>query len=236
MGGLLHAKTTDAGNAGQWARLRAANGHTAPYNVRTWEIGNELYGDWQIGHTDPAGIATRFAAFRDAMRTVDPTIRIIATGKGDAFTGAGLERDRDWNDALLTAANANKGAAPDYLSIHPLVPLPGGLGALPYDAQYESAMAHPTFFSDTFLPMLTRQITAIEGPNPRSRIAVTEWGLIVGGNDWQKSPNHDTLAGAILQRAVFERGDSQQRLGDAGEHDRVFAWRRHQAESGNVVC
>jgi alpha-N-arabinofuranosidase len=31
--------------------LRAVNGHPQPYNITYWEIGNELYGDWQIGHT-----------------------------------------------------------------------------------------------------------------------------------------------------------------------------------------
>jgi len=30
-------------------RLRAGNGHPKPYNVRIWEIGNEIYGHWQVG-------------------------------------------------------------------------------------------------------------------------------------------------------------------------------------------
>ena len=190
-----NAKTDAAGDAGTFARLRAANGHAKPYNVRTWEIGNELYGGWQIGHTDPAGNAARFVKFRDAMRAIDPEIQIIATGRGDEFTGDGLRRNADWNAALLRAANG--GTAPDYLSIHPLVPLPGSLRDQTYAAQYESAMAHPTFLSDTFLPDIARQITDIEGPNARTRIAATEWGIIVGGDTWQKTPNHDSLAGAI---------------------------------------
>ena len=192
-----NVRTDAAGEAGAFARMRAANGHPKPYRVKTWEIGNELYGGWQIGHTDPAGNAARFVTFRDAMRAVDPALRLIATGKGDEFTADGLRRNSDWNRALLRASLANGSTAPDYLSIHPLIPLPGSLRSETYEAQYESAMAHATFLSDTFIPALARQITDIEGPSPRTRIAATEWGLIVGGETWWKSPNHDSLAGAI---------------------------------------
>ena len=31
-------------------RLRAANGHAKPYGVKWWSVGNEMYGDWQLGH------------------------------------------------------------------------------------------------------------------------------------------------------------------------------------------
>ena len=187
-----------ARESGKFAQMRAANGHKSPYHVRTWEIGNELYGGWQIGHTDPAGNAARFVQFRDAMRAVDPTLKIIATGRGHEYTGDGLNRNAEWNQTLLRAAIANRGTPPDCLSIHPLVPLPGGLNGQTYEAQYESAMAHPAFLGERLLPALARQIAEIEGPNPRTKIAPTEWGLIVGGETWRQSPNHDSLAGAIF--------------------------------------
>ncbi|KXX69131.1 NPCBM/NEW2 domain-containing protein [Flammeovirga sp. SJP92] len=31
-----------------WALERAKNGHYEPYNINVWEIGNELYGDWEL--------------------------------------------------------------------------------------------------------------------------------------------------------------------------------------------
>ena len=192
-----NANTDAPGMAGQMARLRAANGHKTPYKVHTWEIGNELYGGWQIGHTDAPGNAARFVQFRDAMREVDPTIAVIATGKSDEFTGDGLLRNATWNGDLLSAAIANNGAAPDWISMHPLVPFPGSLNGQTYEAQYESAMAHPAFVSDTMLPTLERQITEIEGTNAPTKIAPTEWGIIIGGADWENTPNHDSLAGAI---------------------------------------
>jgi alpha-L-arabinofuranosidase len=31
-------------------KLRAENGHPKPYGVKYWAVGNEMYGDWQLGH------------------------------------------------------------------------------------------------------------------------------------------------------------------------------------------
>ena len=51
-------------------RRRAAAGHPAPYNVRRWEIGNELWGRWQCRWTTPAGYLDRYERFSpgDARR------------------------------------------------------------------------------------------------------------------------------------------------------------------------
>lgn len=185
-------------NTDDWARKRRANGHAEPYHIALWEVGNELYGDWQIGHTNAEGNAERYVRFREAMLRADPNLVLIATGKGDEFTSEGWERCRHWNELLLRAALANGGHAPDYLSIHPLVPLPGLLPGSSYAEQYESAMAHPTLLDDVLLPDLIRQITEIAGPNAKTRIAPTEWGIIVGGDKWWESPNHDVHAGAIF--------------------------------------
>lgn len=70
--------------------VRAANGHRTPYKVLWWEIGNELWGDWQIGHCTPEEYAARYDAFSKAMLEADPTIRIIANGG-----------DGDWNQRFL---------------------------------------------------------------------------------------------------------------------------------------
>lgn len=32
-----------------WTNLRRANGHPEPYRVRYWGLGNEMYGEWQVG-------------------------------------------------------------------------------------------------------------------------------------------------------------------------------------------
>ena len=41
--------------ASRLGRLRAANGHPAPYGVKIWGIDNEMYGEWQWGHIAVTG-------------------------------------------------------------------------------------------------------------------------------------------------------------------------------------
>jgi alpha-N-arabinofuranosidase len=58
---------------------RARNGHPEPYKVKFWNIGNEPWGSWQIGHTDLKYYMIKHNEFAKAMRAVDPSITLIAS-------------------------------------------------------------------------------------------------------------------------------------------------------------
>lgn len=58
----------------EWGAKRAANGHPEPYNVKYWEIDNEM---WEMG-IDRYEKCVR--DFSTAMRKIDPSIKIIACG------------------------------------------------------------------------------------------------------------------------------------------------------------
>lgn len=61
-------------------KLRAANGYPAPYNVKWWGIGNEMYGPWQFGHMVLKQYVIKHNMFANAMRSVDPSITLLGTG------------------------------------------------------------------------------------------------------------------------------------------------------------
>jgi alpha-N-arabinofuranosidase len=61
-------------------QLRAENGHPEPFGIEWWAIGNEMYGDWQLGHMPLTDYVEKHKAVVDAMRAVDPEIRPIAVG------------------------------------------------------------------------------------------------------------------------------------------------------------
>jgi len=61
-------------------KLRAANGHAEPYRVKWWGIGNEMYGQWQLGHMFIDHYVLKHNMFAKAMRKVDPTIELVASG------------------------------------------------------------------------------------------------------------------------------------------------------------
>ncbi len=73
-------------------RLRAQNGHSRPFGVKWWAIGNEMFGDWQLGHMPLEDYMKKHNRVVDAMRKVDPTFVPIAVGaKGR------------WSEQMLTS-------------------------------------------------------------------------------------------------------------------------------------
>lgn len=78
--------------------LRARNGHPAPYHVKFWDIGNEPYGVWQLGRTDLKYYVLKHNEFAAAMRKVDPSITLLASGNmpvGMDLSGEMRARDVD---------------------------------------------------------------------------------------------------------------------------------------------
>lgn len=62
----------------KWAKERAKNGHKEPYDVKYFEIGNEVWhGDHQkIKKVLPEEYARRYLKYYDKMKAVDPSIQI----------------------------------------------------------------------------------------------------------------------------------------------------------------
>jgi alpha-N-arabinofuranosidase len=70
-------------------KLRAANGHPDPYRVKFWGVGNEGWGDWQYGAMSLTQFEAKHNQFAKAMRKVDPTIKLVASGAmPDTMTGS----------------------------------------------------------------------------------------------------------------------------------------------------
>jgi alpha-N-arabinofuranosidase len=86
-------------------KLRASNGHPEPYRVKFWGVGNEPWGEWQLGFMPVAQWELKHNMFAKAMWKVDPTIKLIAAGAmPDAMTGS------------KQAKRLNGQIVPDYLS------------------------------------------------------------------------------------------------------------------------
>jgi len=79
---------------GKWGSKRAANGHPEPYNIKYWEIDNEM---WEFG-LDNYEAAVR--EFSTAMRKVDPRIKIIVCGGFDDNDKAMINRSGTYFDYL----------------------------------------------------------------------------------------------------------------------------------------
>jgi alpha-N-arabinofuranosidase len=87
---------------GKW---RADNGHPAPYHVKLWGVGNEPWGDYQMGAMSLPQFELKHNLFAKAMRQVDPSIALVAGGAmPDVMEGADQAR------------RINGEYVPDYLS------------------------------------------------------------------------------------------------------------------------
>ena len=51
----------------KYGALRAAHGSPEPFGVKTWELGNEIWGDWVRGHSDAETYARNYLRYREAM-------------------------------------------------------------------------------------------------------------------------------------------------------------------------
>jgi alpha-N-arabinofuranosidase len=94
-----------------YSDIRANNGHPDPYNVKIWDLGNEVDGaSWELGHKKADEYVNVAREAAKAMRSVDNTIRFVASGSSYYDDGQWVE----WNRKILEGL----GDVIDYISIH----------------------------------------------------------------------------------------------------------------------
>jgi alpha-N-arabinofuranosidase len=62
---------------GSW---RSQNGHPEPYNVKYWCVGNEMFGDWQLGFMQLSHYVQKHRRVALKMREVDSSIKLVGVG------------------------------------------------------------------------------------------------------------------------------------------------------------
>jgi len=77
-------------------RLRAANGRAEPYAVKWWGIGNEMYGDWQLGYMKLNHYILKHNRFVAAMLKADSSIKIVGVGSAG-----------EWSEGMLKGCAEN---------------------------------------------------------------------------------------------------------------------------------
>jgi len=142
----------------RFANLRKSNGSECPHAVRFWGIGNESYGDWQIGAKTIAEWGPYVAESAKMMRAVDSGIILSVAAVPDL----------DWTSSLLQSA----GQYLDLVSIH------GYWDAL---NQQDNPADYLTCMMQAEAPeqMIreTRNVIGASGFEGKIRIAFDEWNL-----------------------------------------------------------
>ena len=154
----------------RWGKIRAERGHPEPYRVKYWTIGNEVWGEWMgpAFYTLPA-YAAALKQYAAAMRKVDPSLVLIASGVGPGYDKQLIEQ---------------AGTPFDWLSRHEYCkPVTrswtGSAGAAEYTLQARRAQ-------DVVLPWLREAREALDrSGGKRLGIAFDEWNL---WHDWFTNP------------------------------------------------
>jgi alpha-N-arabinofuranosidase len=219
--------------------LRAANGHAKPYNIRHWEVGNELWGKWQVHWTTASGYVDRYKEFSRAMLAADPAIDLYACG-------APVMWGKQWNDTMLEGIGGIMNATTD----HPLVGGDVSPSAEPLDV-YRDFMAVPNVLEMKW-EQLQQDMAHSGAKHPR--LAVTELQMFAhigqkGDGERRLTPdklvNPATQAEAIydillyhasIRLAPFVDMITHSAIVNHGgglrkEHERVYANPCHYAQS-----
>ncbi len=94
-----------------YSDLRAKNGHKEPYNVKIWDLGNEVDGmPWELGHKNAEDYIEIAREAAKAMKAVDNSIKLVACGSSWYSPG----NWDDWNRKILVGL----GDRVDYISVH----------------------------------------------------------------------------------------------------------------------
>ena len=93
-----------------YANMRRKNGFEEPFGIRTWCLGNEMDGPWQIGYKTAEEYGKLAAETAKQMRLVDPDIELVACGS----SGYNMETFGEWELTVLEHTYEQV----DYISMH----------------------------------------------------------------------------------------------------------------------
>lgn len=179
-----------------WVNLRRKNGHEQPYGVKYWALGNEIDGPWQLGHKDADEYARFALETAKAMRGIDPSIKLVASGSSNY--GA------DWIGWNRTVLQTLRNQA-DYIALHTYINN--------RDNDFERYLGTAALNLERYIDTTASLIREVQtGPSPHPiYIAYDEW------NVWYRTGNkekleevynvEDALAMGVFFNAFFRHAD-----------------------------
>jgi len=181
----------------KWGKVRAARGHPESYRVKYWTLGNEVWGGWMGPvHCDAQTYARRIMTYSTAMKQVDPSIVLIASGlRGE------------WDTELLAHAAGQF----DLISEHDYAPEGNAHVARPAPAELARLAKVP---AGSVLPMLrsVRQAADRLPQGRRIEIAFDEWNVWHNwftrpfDNTWHVGPIDGIFAATMANLLCREAG------------------------------
>ncbi len=168
-----------------YAELRRKHGFPEPYNVKFWSLGNEMDGEWQMGHLNAEDYNKKAMEAAKLMRLTSPDIKLVAAGSSNYRPHA----DPDyWNRSVITHLKD----VVDYIALHMYVGNP--------DNNYYNFLSTPLVMEERtriVRGMIDEAMQkADRGTRPPMYIAWDEY------NVWYRARTDETMKGT---RALEEK-------------------------------
>jgi len=93
-----------------WSDLRISHGYKDPHNIKTWCLGNEMDGPWQIGAKTAEEYGRIACETAKVMKWVDPSIELVACGS----SYLGMPSFPSWEATVLEHTYDHV----EYISLH----------------------------------------------------------------------------------------------------------------------
>jgi alpha-L-arabinofuranosidase len=92
-------------------RLRAQNGSREPFKVVWWGVGNEMFGNWQLGYMSLEHYTLKHNEVAKKMLKTDPTLKLVGVGDAGRWSEGMLRRCADTMDLISEHFYCQEGAS-----------------------------------------------------------------------------------------------------------------------------
>jgi alpha-N-arabinofuranosidase len=137
--------------------LRAKNGDEKPFGVKYWCVGNEMWGNWQLGYMKLDHYVLKHNWVVEKMREADPDIIFIASGNSGS-----------WSEGLLKNCADNIDMIAEHFYCHDNPDL----------SQFTALLVNEIKNKVRFQNELDKRLESLKGRNVK--IAMTEWNYWYG--------------------------------------------------------
>ena len=94
----------------KYSDMRIDHGVREPHGIKTWCLGNEMDGPWQVGHKTAREYGRLADETAKAMRQIDPSVELVVCGSSNT----GMPSYPQWEATVLEEAYNSV----DYISLH----------------------------------------------------------------------------------------------------------------------
>lgn len=194
-----------------YSDLRRSHGIEKPYGIKLWCLGNEMDGNWQIGHKSAAEYGRLVAETGKNMKLLDPDIELIACGSSLST----MKTYPEWDMEVLEQSYD----VIDYLALHQYY---GG------QEQGTAAFLAQTLDMEEYIRTIRAAVQVIKQKKRSAKnihLSIDEWGVWsvpsntvdreVKENPWQTAAPiseqiytmEDALLFAGMQMAMLRNAD-----------------------------